>query len=594
MLLLLTAGLGLAQEVPDMNVQLYRPPVDAEDTLWTDDAFTAPDGYLLGRAFLHYVNDPLIFRYEDGEEVAVLSQVLQADLLGAYTIKGFRIGVDLPLMLVARGADTQGGGLGDVALDAKYTILNADTAPLGLGVGGRLSLPTATTAAPLGSPGVGGELQVIASQRFGPTTLAANLGTRFLPTTALENVQWDDQLLYRVGSGYEVIEGIGASLDIAGQLSYSEGLANPAASPAELLAGGWYRLQSDLLLRAGIGAVLNQGVGSPDARLVLSLAYEPQKVFDRDLDGIMDYNDACPDSPEDFDRFSDEDGCPDPATTVYFIVEDTSGELIPQAKAAVQTEHGTAESGGAFELQIHPGDYTISATADRYSPAELTFTVPLADRHEVRLALEPLFGTLRLRVRDTEGQKVSARVNVGADRGQVEDGFGELDVDAGEGTLVVRAEGYQTQDIAINVVAGESTELSVVLQAARAKVSAEKIEILEKVFFDTNKTTIKPESFPLLDEVSALLVAHPDITLVRVEGHTDARGSATTNRRLSQGRADSVRQYLIDHGVAAERLIAQGFGEDAPLVEGNSEAAWEQNRRVEFMIVQRTPPAEQP
>ncbi len=156
------------------------------------------------------------------------------------------------------------------------------------------------------------------------------------------------------------------------------------------------------------------------------------------------------------------------------------------------------------------------------------------------------------------------------------------------------SEGYQTQDIAINVVAGESTELSVVLQAARAKVSAEKIEILEKVFFDTNKTTIKPESFPLLDEVSALLVAHPDITLVRVEGHTDARGSATTNRRLSQGRADSVRQYLIDHGVAAERLIAQGFGEDAPLVEGNSEAAWEQNRRVEFMIVQRTPPAEQP
>ena len=125
------------------------------------------------------------------------------------------------------------------------------------------------------------------------------------------------------------------------------------------------------------------------------------------------------------------------------------------------------------------------------------------------------------------------------------------------------------------------------MEIARAVVSREKIEILDKVFFDTNKTTIKEESFPLLDDVAELLVEHTDITLIRVEGHTDARGSASSNRRLSQGRASSVRQYLIDQGVAGERLEFKGFGEDVPVAEGNNEAAWEQNRRVEFVIVTR-------
>ncbi|MDG1481232.1 MAG: OmpA family protein [Myxococcota bacterium] len=590
MLLLLSVGLGLAQDVPDLNAQLYRPPIDAESTLWTDDAFTAPDGHVLGRAFFHYANDPLIFRDTNGEEISLLSNVLQADVIGAYSVKNVRIGVDLPLMLIANGESVEGGGLGDIALDAKYTILNADAAPVGLGVGGRLTLPTATVAAPLGTAGLGGELQAIASQRIGAAVVAANLGTRFLPSTPLENVQWDDQFFYRFGGGHALSEGSGISLDLAGQISYAEGLSNPAASPAEFLLGGWYRLPADLLLRAGAGAGLNSGVGAPDARVVFSIAYEPEKIFDRDLDGILDLDDSCPDSPEDFDRYADDDGCPDPATTVYFIVEDSSGVMVDGVKTTVQTEHGPVEHGSTFELHIHPGDYTIAATADRYSLLETVISVPEADRHEVRLTLEPLFGSLRLRVLDTEGKKLSARVNVGADRTEIVDGAGELDVGTGAGTLVVRADGYKTQKLDVNIVAGQDTELSVVLEVARAVISLEKIEILEKVFFDTNKISIKPESFSLLDEIAVLLIENPAITLIRVDGHTDARGAASANRRLSQGRANSVQQYLIDKGVAADRLTSAGYGEDVPIETGNNEAAWEQNRRVEFVIVERQVP----
>ncbi|PIE65101.1 MAG: cell envelope biogenesis protein OmpA, partial [Deltaproteobacteria bacterium] len=66
---------------------------------------------------------------------------------------------------------------------------------------------------------------------------------------------------------------------------------------------------------------------------------------------------------------------------------------------------------------------------------------------------------------------------------------------------------------------------------------------------------------------------------------TDDVGSARANRKLSQGRAESVRQWLIDHGTEAGRLSAIGHGEDKPAVEGRTKQAREANRRVEFLII---------
>ena len=99
---------------------------------------------------------------------------------------------------------------------------------------------------------------------------------------------------------------------------------------------------------------------------------------------------------------------------------------------------------------------------------------------------------------------------------------------------------------------------------------------------------IKPESYPVLDEVLQILRDHPEITLVRVEGHTDTRGSALYNKRLSHGRAKAVRQYLVKAGIDPRRLRYRGFGESAPLVpDEKTEADYQQNRRVEFTILER-------
>jgi OmpA-OmpF porin, OOP family len=120
---------------------------------------------------------------------------------------------------------------------------------------------------------------------------------------------------------------------------------------------------------------------------------------------------------------------------------------------------------------------------------------------------------------------------------------------------------------------------------ARAEIKGGKIDIHEKVFFDTNKATVQQRSFGLLDDVSKLIVANPNVGKIRIEGHTDDRGAAALNRKLSQARADAVRDYLVARGVDGGRLETQGFGPDQPAQSNKTAAGREANRRVEFSIL---------
>ncbi len=121
----------------------------------------------------------------------------------------------------------------------------------------------------------------------------------------------------------------------------------------------------------------------------------------------------------------------------------------------------------------------------------------------------------------------------------------------------------------------------------QVQISADKIEILDKVQFETGSDEIRSVSFSLLDEVAATLNDNPDITQVRVEGHTDTVGSASMNRRLSNNRAKSVVRYLEGQGVDSQRLEAKGYGPDQPIADNDTDEGREQNRRVEFKILSR-------
>lgn len=124
----------------------------------------------------------------------------------------------------------------------------------------------------------------------------------------------------------------------------------------------------------------------------------------------------------------------------------------------------------------------------------------------------------------------------------------------------------------------------VVEQAAVPK----RIELREKVQFALDSDRILDVSHGVLDEAVAEILAEPRIRRIRIEGHASADGNDAHNLDLSARRAKAVRTYLIDHGIAADVLVAEGFGETQPIADNESEQGREANRRVELHVIETT------
>ncbi len=267
---------------------------------------------------------------------------------------------------------------------------------------------------------------------------------------------------------------------------------------------------------------------------------------DRDGDGIPDDVDQCPDEPEDFDGFADEDGCPDP---------DNDQDGVPDGEDECPNEPGPASNKGCPILDTD-GDGVLDDEDE--CPNE---PGPIANRG----CPWP----------DRDGDGVLDKDDkCPDDPGPVEnhgcpypdrDGDGVFDKDDKcpdePGPPANFGCPYKTIEI---------TESQIVLH--------------QRVFFQTNKAVIMPRSFAMLNEVARAMTGHPKM-IVRVEGHTDSRGRFNYNLKLSQARADSVRSYLIAQGVDPARLTSVGYGPERPIDDNATSAGRANNRRVEFHIV---------
>lgn len=115
------------------------------------------------------------------------------------------------------------------------------------------------------------------------------------------------------------------------------------------------------------------------------------------------------------------------------------------------------------------------------------------------------------------------------------------------------------------------------IEAARATLTA-------MVNFDYDDSSIRSDMEPILRQKVEILRSSPNVRL-RLEGHTDERGSGEYNLALGSRRAQSVLNFFIDSGISANRFETTSYGEERPLVNRSDEAAWAQNRRVEFVII---------
>ena len=272
-----------------------------------------------------------------------------------------------------------------------------------------------------------------------------------------------------------------------------------------------------------------------------------------------------------------------------------SGARVEYVDTGLTAQSSSTGQGAFRSYGFAPGaEVKMLVSHPEYKPSEVIATVGEQDlKFTVKLEALPRRAFVEGKVVDLNGKPISnARLSLSGERefSFPVDAAGQFtgEIKPGKFAVIAKADGFLSKSRDMDVRPDERLNLEFVLTPAPkkelAKLGADKIEILDKIFFDKNKATIQPKSFPLLDSVVSIMAENPRITLIQVEGHTDDSGNAASNLELSQSRAEAVRDYLVKQGISSSRIIAKGFGQESPIAPNTSERNRSLNRRVEFNI----------
>ena len=539
---------------------------------------------------VHYEHDPLVLVRADTNERlgAVIGSRLSTHLMGAWTpLDWLEVGVQIPIVLWQGGADLTAWGvpapattsLGTPWLTGRFAPLRERAgAPLDLAVQVGLGLPFGSAAAysnttPVAfAPKVGAGKSVLSWLRVG-----AELGfiVRGAPTATAATVLQTgtaSSFTFAVSSTTKG-SGLRGELTLRGAVALDSGAAG-----GELLFGGRYPLGKWVEVYAIGGPGLGTLPGNPAFRVLAGVSVqppvEPEAVVkppppvqrcddsvslevlrtacgerDADGDGVKNAVDQCPRVA----GLASANGC---------LLPDTDGDGLTDDVDACPKEAGPRERKGCpIKDQDKDGvEDADDACVDEPGPVERK-GCPLRDQ----------------------------------DKDGVED---EVDACPAEAGLVERKgcpirdqDGDAVEDALDNCPTVKGVPENAGCPAKQVQlviITADKLVIKEAVYFAIGKALVLPRSWKLLDNVAQVLIAHPEVPVVRIEGHTDSAGVRLKNVALSQARADAVKAQLVKRKVAAERLHAVGIGPDQPTDTNDTPAGREKNRRVEFNF--ETPP----
>jgi outer membrane protein OmpA-like peptidoglycan-associated protein len=397
----------------------------------------------------------------------------------------------------------------------------------------------------------------------------------------------EDELTYGAAISYRVHDYVSLLAEVFGSVALTtcpeergedceaKGIFTDNNSGLPLEAGGAIRFhvwQFDINV-GGMGGII-PAVGTPMFRAFLGMNWVP--VFekeeeeaprtDRDLDGIENKKDSCPDEPEDYDGFEDKDGCPEEDNDKDGVKDGyDSCPLEPEDIDKFEDEDGCPDfdhdkDGVSEEDDECPEDpEDIDAFEDEDGCPE-----PDNDR-------DGLYDEDDLCPDEAEDK----------DGFEDDDGCPDLDNDA-DGIPDADDQCPEKKEV-FNGVKDEDgcPDKGKTLVV----ITKEQIEIKQKVNFAVDSDEIVGDkSFKILDVVAAILKANPDLK-VEVQGHTDNKGKYKHNMDLSQRRAESVVKYLVEKGVDPGNLVAKGYGPDVPIASNKKKKGRKKNRRVEFHIL---------
>jgi outer membrane protein OmpA-like peptidoglycan-associated protein len=563
---LLAAPAARAQSTRDLAVTAYDPtPATTGNQLQLQSATVGAAGAWIATALVAYANDPIVITSTQNSDAAVRNR-MTLQLGGAYALLGrVEIGARMPLYLQngqtldpmndAGVAPVSGAARGDFTVHAKLAIARGHLGggDAALGIAGALTLPTSSSGEFAGTTSPTGRVFALATIEPGDRlTFDVNLGALIRANAQYANIEQRSAFAFGAGGSYRVGDRTWLAFETFGDVTpYGRYAAvagmGPGKTAATMLAivGARHQLASAWQVTGEVGRGVIAGLGAPTVQAALALAYLPAGKLsrlshrmrvesDRDGDGIPDSVDKCPNDPEDFDGFQDADGCPDPDN-------DQDGILDKDDKCPNEPEDrdGYQDADGCPDPD-NDGD-GIPDKKDRCPNAAEDFDG----------------------FQDADGCPDPDN-----------DGDGIPDVSDRCPNEPETINGVQDDDGCPDK--GDSLVV----------VSPDRLDLLDNVKF-THGNQVARGSFNLLGQIAATLRAHPEVLKLRIGSHVQPTGNADRDLSITEKRAQSVRDWLVQWGIAASRLDAHGFGGSKPLMSPTSNGAAQINDRVDFVIIER-------
>lgn len=292
---------------------------------------------------------------------------------------------------------------------------------------------------------------------------------------------------------------------------------------------------------------------------------------------------------------------PSRGRVVGTIVETGTTNAVANAVISFPGHDLTSLAGSAdghfTSYELDPGEVAIAITAPLYHDGSCAATIaPEGGDVNVTCELEalPRLGSVQGHVvSDAGGGVGSATVTITGPSGFTtvttpSGDFTRQDMTPGTYTARVEAENFLITQATFTVVAREQAAPEITLisrpRTSLVRVSSREITIRRQINFVTDSAEIVADSDALLTEIADVLLRHPEITRIEIQGHTDNRGNSAHNQDLSQRRAEAVRDWLVAHGVDSSRLEPHGYGDSNPVAPNITASGRARNRRVQFII----------
>jgi len=338
---------------------------------------------------------------------------------------------------------------------------------------------------------------------------------------------------------------------------------------------------------------------------------------------------------------------------IGLVVDDKSEQPIADAIVRFKDQPLTGmatRSDGSFEtVDLTPGDYTFSVTADGYEPGtcqvavaahaapprgaeqsafqetspaapnpeatpgvqpepaassvaspESASSAPIVTNVACTLKALPRVGTIVGSLVNAETGKAvaGAKVRVRDSRGRElqlqaddEGRFRFENVLAGSVELMVESSEYLPASTALEMAPRQEEHTTIVLnprpKRSSVVVTPKEVKLNKQIHFVYDSAEILPDSMSIIQEIALTLNEHSELSRIEIQGHTDNTGTEQYNMRLSQQRADAVKASLVQLGIDPSRLTAVGYGQERPLVPNTSGRNRAVNRRVQLIILQR-------